>query len=112
MIAQGPSAPRYMVIMGHGTEDGLHFGEYGPADIDTSMLRNHSLPPEVIRRHVHLPGCTVISAICQGGSAAMADAFLSGKVAAYIGCKTEPDAVAMNVFLVNFLFGGSGQAPI
>ena len=35
----------------------------------------------------------------------MADAFLRGEVAAYIGCRTDPDAIAMNVFLVNFLFG-------
>ena len=105
VIAQGVHAPRYLVIMGHGTEDGLYFGDYGPAEIDTSMLRNQFMPPEVIRQHVYLPGCTVISAFCEGGKAAMAQAFLKGDVAAYIGCRTSPDAVALNVFLVNFLFG-------
>jgi hypothetical protein len=35
----------------------------------------------------------------------MARAFLGGKAAAYIGCRARPDAVAMNVFVTNFLFG-------
>jgi hypothetical protein len=105
VIAQGAHAPRYMLIMGHGTEEGLYFGDYGPAEIDTSMLRNRSMPPEVIQQHVYLPGCTVISAFCAGGKAAMAQAFLKGDVAASIGCRTSPDAVALNVFLVNLLFG-------
>jgi hypothetical protein len=105
VIAQEANAPRYLFVMGHGTDDGLYFGEYGPAHIDTSMLRNQCLPPEVIREHINLPGCTVVSGFCQGGSPAMAEAFLNGRLAAYLGCRTEPDAVALNVFLVNFLFG-------
>jgi len=105
VIAQGEDAPRYMIIMGHGTEDGLDFGEYGPADIDVSMLRNGAMPPEVIRRHVNLPGCTVFSYSCEGGSKAMAEAFLTGGLAAYIGCRTGPDVVAMNLFLFHFLHG-------
>lgn len=105
VIAQVDNAPRYMIIMGHGTEDGLDFGDYGPADIDTSMLKNGSMPPEVIRRHVNLPGCTVFSYSCEGGSEAMAQAFLAGGLSAYIGCRTGPDVVAMNLFLFHFLHG-------
>lgn len=104
VIAQGAHASRYIFVMGHGTEDGLYFGEYGPPDIDTSMLRQQCMPPEVIRRHVSLPGCTVIAGFCEGGRPAMAQAFLAGRVAGYIGCRTGPDAAALNVFLINFVF--------
>src|SRR5688500_3932968 len=50
VIAQGENAPRYMIIEGHGTDDGLVFGEYIPS-IDTSMLKNECMPAEVIRAH-------------------------------------------------------------
>lgn len=105
VIAQGQNAPRYMIIIGHGTQDGLDFGEYGPSDIDTSMLHNGAMPPEVIRQHVNLPGCTVFSYSCEGGSQTMAEAFLSGGLAAYIGCRAGPDVAAMNLFLFHFLHG-------
>jgi len=105
VIAQGEHAARYMLIMGHGTEDGRSFGDYGPADIDISMLRNQCMPPEVIGRHIYLPGCTVVSCFCEGGSAAMSRAFLAGSLAAYIGCRSMPDAAALNVFLANYFFG-------
>lgn len=105
VLAQGERAPRYMLIMGHGTEDGLYFGEYGLPSIDTSMLRNQCLPPDVIHEHINLPGCTVIGGFCMAGAPAMAAAFTNGTLAAYIGCRAYPDAVPLNVFLVNFLFG-------
>lgn len=105
VIAQGDSARRYMIINGHGTEYGLHFGEYGPKDIDTSMLNRGSLPPEVIQKHVNLPDCTVLSHTCGGGEEKMARAFLSGNLSAYIGCRTEVDVVAANLFLFHLLYG-------
>jgi hypothetical protein len=103
VIALGENAPRYLIICGHGAEDGLHFGEYIP-EIDTSMLRNECLPAAAIQEKVALPGCTVISATCYGGQSAMAEAFLAGGVKEYIGSSEEPDGMAMNVFLVNFFF--------
>ena len=104
VIAQGENAPRYMIIMAHGTEDGFDFGDYEPS-IDVSMLRNEAMPPEAIHQHVNLPGCTVFAYSCGAGSREMADAFLAGNVAAYIGCRTGPDVVAMNLFLFHFLHG-------
>ena len=103
VIALGENAPRYMIICGHGTEDGLCFGEYIP-EIDTSMLRNECLPAASIQETISLPGCTVISATCYGGLPLMAEAFLAGGVRAYIGSPEAPDGMAMNVFLVNFFF--------
>lgn len=105
VLGQGRNAPRYMIIMGHGTEEGLCFGDYGRDDIDVSMLRDGDMPPEAIGPRLNLPGCTVISYSCYGGSPEMARAFTSGGVAAYIGCRTGPETVAMNLFLFHFLFG-------
>ncbi|MBV9863953.1 MAG: hypothetical protein JO316_01235 [Abitibacteriaceae bacterium] len=104
VIEQGENAPRYMIIMGHGTKDGLHFGDYG-VPVDTSMLHNDLMPPEAICEHTKLPGCTVFSFSCYGGNKAMAEAFLAGDVSAYIGCRTGPDTTAMALFLFHFLFG-------
>ena len=105
VVGQGEQAPRYLVILGHGDENGLVFGEYGPGAIDVSMLRNGSLPPEAIGPHVDLPGCTVISYSCLGGTDAMARAFLAGGLAGYVGCRAEVDTGALTLFLMHFLFG-------
>ena len=104
VLGQGEQSPRYMVILGHGDEDGLVFGEYDKP-LGGLWLRDGSLPPEAIEAHVNLPGCTVISYSCQGGSDAMARAFLTGGVAGYIGCRTEVQTVALTLFLFHFLFG-------
>ena len=107
VIAQGDAAPRYMIVMGHGTEDGLYFGDYGePHEDDVigiPLLKNGSMPPEAIRQHVNLPGCTVFTYSCYGGSKEMADAFLAGGADAYLGCRTGPNVTAMSLFLFHFL---------
>ncbi len=105
VLGQGDQAPRYMVILGHGDENGLVFGDYGPVTADAPPLREGSLPPEAVAGRVHLPGCTVVSYSCCGGTDAMARAFLAGGVAAYIGCRTEVQTVALTLFLFHFLFG-------
>jgi hypothetical protein len=104
-LAQGNSAPRYLLICGHGDADkGFYFGEYAPF-IDTSVLRDKHMPPEVIAPIVSLPGCTVISSACSAEVEKMGKAFTgSGKAAAYIACRTDPDGTAMLVFLVNFFY--------
>lgn len=105
VLGQGDRAPRYMIILGHGDENGFVFGDCGPETVNVPMLREGSLPPEAIQGRVHLPGCTVISYSCQGGSDAMARAFLTGGLAGYIGCRTEVQTVALTLFLFHFLFG-------
>ena len=47
VLSQGENAPRYMVICGHGTPEGIWFGQYGPPDIDTSMLRREYFRPRL-----------------------------------------------------------------
>lgn len=108
VIAQGDQAPRYLIINGHGAEEGIYLGEYISA-IDTSMLQGQYLPARVVREHVHLPGCTVLTLICHGGSEPMARAFLAGQVAGYMGCRIEPDGTASTVFMVNFFYNVIGK---
>jgi hypothetical protein len=109
VISQGETAPRYMILAGHGTTKGIYFGRYGAdpgwPEIDVSMLRDEHMPGEVIREHCNLPGCTVISGCCLGGEENMAHAFLANGLKSYIGCRTYPDSVAGNIFLANFFFG-------
>jgi len=108
-IGQGDSTPRYMIIEGHGTEDGVWFGHFYEIDkeknFDKSLLHNDCLPPHVIRQHANLPGCTVINMCCDGGLRPMAEAFLAGGVAAYIGCRVAYGAD----FLTHFLDGALGD---
>lgn len=105
VISQGAGVPRYLVIDGHGTEQGLYFGEYAKGiGIDTSMLTEGCLPPDAIHGRVDLPGCTVINLVCLGGTKRMADAFLAGKVQAYIGCRDYVDGSAMELFFHNLMY--------
>ncbi len=105
VLGQGETAPRYLLISGHGDEDkGYYFGEYADF-IDTSMLRDQYMPAEVIAPVVNLPGCTVISSTCAGGVDAMGRAFThTGRIGAYFGCREYPNGDDMLVYLVHFFY--------
>lgn len=105
VLGQGETAPRYLLIAGHGDEEkGYYLGEYATF-IDTSMLRDQYMPAEVIAPVVNLPGCTVISSVCGGGVEPMGRAFVNtGKINAYIGCRVGPNADDMFAYLVNFFY--------
>lgn len=105
VLSQGETAPRYLLIAGHGDdENGYYFGEYA-SFIDTSMLREQHMPAEIIAPVVNLPGCTVVSSACWGGIEAMGRAFTNtGKINAYIGCRVAPHGDSMCAFLVNFFY--------
>lgn len=95
-------APRFLFIVGHGTPDGLWFGNYG-AGIDTSMLVDECLPPEMIGQHLCLPDCNVIGDYCHSGTDRMMRAFKQSPVRSYLGFAYAPSA-ELNLFLVNFIF--------
>jgi hypothetical protein len=103
VLAQGETAPRYLLIAGHGDDEkGYYFGSYADF-IDTSMLRDEYLPADVIAPIVNLPGCTVISSACAAGVEIMGRAFINtGRVNAYIACRDFPNADDMLVYVVNF----------
>lgn len=105
VLGQGESAPRYLIISGHGDDEkGYYLGEYADF-IDTSMLRDHHLPAEAIAPVVNLPDCTVISSACAGGVEAMGRAFVhTGQIKAYIGCRDYPNGSDMLAFVVNFFY--------
>jgi hypothetical protein len=105
VLGQGDSAPPYLIISGHGDEDeGFWLSSYAEF-IDTSMLRGEYMPAEVIDPVVNLPGCTVISTACGTGARGMGRAFTrTGRVNAYIACRTFPHGSAMEVYLVNLFY--------
>ncbi len=104
VLGQGETAPRYLLIAGHGdVEEGFWLDRYADF-IDTSMLRGEYLPAEAIAPVVDLPGCTVIATSCGGGSAAMGRAFTqNGRIHAYIGSRVHTGG-EITVFVVNFFF--------
>jgi len=106
VLGQGETAPRYLLIAGHGEEGkGYYLGEYAEF-IDTSMLRDQYMPAEVIAPVVNLPGCTVISSACEAGVELMGRAFVgAGRINAYVACRVGPYSEDMFVFLVNFFHG-------
>jgi hypothetical protein len=105
VLGQGETAPRYLLISGHGDEEkGYYLGEYA-SFIDTSMLRNQYMPAEVIAPVVNLPGCTVVSSACTAGVEAMGRAFVhTGRIRAYTGCRDYPNGSDMLAYLVKFFY--------
>ena len=104
VISQGQDAAPHMLICGHGDDNGLVFGEFGPG-IDASMLVEGSMPPECIAENIHLPGCVVINGGCACGEKAMAEAFMSGNLKAYMGTVDPvPEHRADLMFLVHFFY--------
>lgn len=102
VVAQGESAPRYVVICGHGNEKGLVFGEYGEG-IDVSALQDGCMPSVAIAERANLPGRILISTACGTGSTGFGEAFVKGGVAAYIAPDGYPDGADAGLF-VHLLF--------
>lgn len=104
VISQGEAAAPYLIILAHGNDDGLVFGEYTDF-IDTSMLVKGSMPPECIAKHVNLPGRVVFNDACMAGEPPMAQAFMAGGLKAYIGSREpDPNGSAGIVFITHFLY--------
>jgi hypothetical protein len=107
VLAQGETAPRYLLIVGHGDDEkGYYFGGYGSfIDTSTSMLDEQHMPAETIAPVVNLPGCTVLSTACAAGNETMGRAFVrNGNINAYIGCRVYQNGTDMCVFAVNFFY--------
>lgn len=102
ILAQGQSAPNFMVISGHGDRGGFAFGDYAD-EIDTRSLTDGMLLASVITTRVHLPGKFVVSTACGTGSAGLGAAFATGKVAAYVAPAGDPEGAATPLF-VHHLF--------
>jgi hypothetical protein len=101
VLGQGETAPPYLVLCGHGDEEGFVLGEYAP-EIDTAALIGTSLPAAVVARTC-LPGRVVVSTACTTGYAAFQRAFLGGGAAAYIAPDGYP-AGASTLLFVHLLF--------
>lgn len=104
VLSQGKAAPPHLIICCHGDDNGLVFGEYA-SGIDTSMLVAGSMPPECIAKHIDLPGCVVLNMACGAGEPPMAEAFMSGKLKAYVGTvQPVPGSASGPLFLAHFFY--------
>ena len=104
LVLEQISPPPYLLICGHGTEQGWAFGEYGD-NVDTSLLTGTALPASALVGRVRLPGCTIISTACLSGSPEMTAAMLSGGAAAYLAPDDYPDEADTGL-LITTLFHG------
>jgi Peptidase family C25 len=102
VLSQSRDAPRYLVICGHGDENGFVFGEY-ESEIDISALTKGSLPATALSGRISLSETIVISTACDTGSLQMAEAFLKGGAAAYIAPNGYPGGSEAALF-VHMLF--------
>ncbi len=103
VIGQGESCAPYLIVSGHGDDGNLILGEYA-SFIDTSMLMDGNRPPERLREHVCLPGCTVINTCCRGGARPLANAFMSGGLKAYIGAVEDVAGDAVPLLVTHFFY--------
>jgi hypothetical protein len=104
VISQGEQAAPYLIVIVHGDDKGLVFGEYADF-IDTSMLVEGRMPPECIATHINLPGRVVFNDACGAGEEPMAEAFMAGGLKAYIGSvEPIPDGTAGIMFIAHFFY--------
>ena len=102
VISRESELPPCIIICGHGDENGIVFGDYMEG-IDTSMLKDESMPPECIEKHANLTDRIVVNTCCVGGTDAMASAFLKSKPRCYIGSLDYQNAASTSIFLTLFL---------
>lgn len=99
LIGAGDVVHQYVVICGHGDENGFVFGDYCEG-IDTSMLVDESMPPAVIADHARLDGKVIVSTACETGGKAFGDAFVErGRAALYVGPDGSPEGADTPLFV-------------
>lgn len=101
VLADPSEIPRDLIICGHGDKTGFVFGDFAD-EIDTSMLRDGSLPPECIAKKARLPDRLVVNSSCEGGLEHMAQAFKTAGVQAYIGAIDAVDFASGLLFVLIF----------
>ncbi|OCP17822.1 MULTISPECIES: hypothetical protein [unclassified Ensifer] len=99
LIGAGDLVHQYVVICGHGDDNGFVFGEYCEG-IDTSMLVEDSMPPSVIAEHARLDGKVILSTACETGGRVFGDAFVGrGRAALYVGPDGSPEGADAPLFV-------------
>lgn len=88
-LDQKEAPPEFLVLCGHGTENGLVLGEYGE-QIDTSHLVEGCLPPSALENKISLNNTVVLSTACLSGGSAYAQPFLDGGASLYAAPRDYP----------------------
>lgn len=101
-LKQPDNPPPYLIISGHGDENGLVVGEFNP-DVTRMKLLDGSMPAEAFLGTVDLRDTVVFSTACCTGSGAFAKAFIEGGAKAYVASAGYPDGAATPLF-VHLLF--------
>lgn len=101
-LKQPDNPPPYLIISGHGDENGLVVGEFDP-EVTGMELRHGSMPAEAFLGNVDLRDTVVFSTACCTGSEAFTKAFIEGDVKAYVASAGYPHGAATSLF-VHLLF--------
>lgn len=102
-LKQADNPPPYLIISGHGDENGLVVGEFD-RDVTRMELRDGSLPAEALVGNIDLPNTVIFSTACCTGSEAFAKAFIEGGARAYIASPGYPDGAATPLFVHLFFY--------
>jgi len=90
LLTAGRAVPQVLVLHGHGRDGSLYFGSLARG-LDGEVLSEGFLPPAALRGRIALAGTTVLCTACDSGSAELADEFIAGGAANFIGPTGEPD---------------------
>ncbi|QTK78532.1 hypothetical protein AT6N2_C0666 [Agrobacterium tumefaciens] len=102
-LKQGDHPPPYLIISGHGDENGLVVGEFNQ-DVTRMKLKNGSMPAETLAGNVDLPETVIFSTACCTGSDVFAKTFIEGGAKAYIASPGYPDGAATPLFVHLFFY--------
>ncbi|CDN93865.1 hypothetical protein [Agrobacterium tumefaciens] len=89
-LKQPENPPPYLIISGHGDENGLVVGEFDP-DVTRMELRHGSMPAAALTGNVDLRDTVIFSTACCTGSEAFAKAFIEGGASAYVASADYPE---------------------
>lgn len=102
-LKQPDQPPPYLIISGHGDENGLVVGEFD-TEVTRIGLKDGSMCADILSGDIDLRDTVVFSTACCTGSQAFAKAFTEGGARAYIASPGYPDGAATPLFVHLFFY--------
>ncbi|MGE8583891.1 hypothetical protein J8N08_05945 [Agrobacterium tumefaciens] len=102
-LKQPDNPPPYLIISGHGDENGLVVGECD-TEITRTELKNGSMHADILSGNIDLRDTVVFSTACCTGSQDFAKVFIEGRAHAYIASHGYPDGAATPLFVHLFFY--------